>query len=100
MSPDFYMFALYAIWQFLLFPHCFLSFRELSAIFIKDEIVICKLFQFERVLNLLFGKGLSKYENTVMPAFGEHCGKRRKKNSGFFPFPTIFTTLSKKKCTT
>ena len=31
--------------QFLLFP----QFRELSAIYIKFEIVICKLFQFGRV---------------------------------------------------
>ena len=32
--------------------------RELSAIFTKFEIVVCKLFQFGRVLNLLLGKGL------------------------------------------
>ena len=31
---------------------------ELSAIFIKVEIVICKLFQFGRVQNLSFGKEL------------------------------------------
>ena len=35
-------------------------FGEFSAIFIKFEIVIYKLFQFGSVLNLLFGKGLSK----------------------------------------
>ena len=39
----------------------FYPFRELSAIFIKFEIVVCKLFQFRRVKNLLFGKGL-RYE--------------------------------------
>ena len=39
--------------QFLLFP-----FGELSTIFIKFAIVVCKLFQF-RSLNYLFGKGLS-----------------------------------------
>ena len=31
--------------QFLLFPQCFLPFGELSAIFIKFKIVVCKLFQ-------------------------------------------------------
>ena len=35
--------------QFLLFQQCFYPFRELSAIFIKFEIVICKVYQFERV---------------------------------------------------
>ena len=36
----------------------FYPFRELSANFIKLKIVICKLFQFGSVRNLLFGKGL------------------------------------------
>ena len=36
--------------QFLLFPHSvFYPSRELSAIFVKFEIVVCKLFQFRRV---------------------------------------------------
>ena len=35
--------------QFLLFPQCFKPFGELSAIFIRFEIVICKLFAFGRV---------------------------------------------------
>ena len=35
----------------------FYLFRELSAIFNKSEIVVCKLFQFGRVENLSFGKG-------------------------------------------
>ena len=36
--------------QFLLFPHSvFYPFGELSAILIKFEIVVCKLFQFGRV---------------------------------------------------
>ena len=36
--------------QFLLFPHSvFQPFGELSAIFVKFEIVLCKRFQFERV---------------------------------------------------
>ena len=46
--------------QFLLFPQCYLPFGKLpvSAIFIKFKIVVCKCFQFGRVQNLLFGKGL------------------------------------------
>ena len=43
--------------QFLLFPLCFL-FGELSSIFIKSEIVVCKLLQFGRVQILSFGKKL------------------------------------------
>ena len=35
----------------------FYPFGEVSAIFIKLEIVVCKLFQFGRAQNLLFGKG-------------------------------------------
>ena len=45
--------------QFLFFQQVFHPFRELSAIFIEFEIVICKLFQFEGVQNLSFGKGLN-----------------------------------------
>ena len=37
----------------------FYQFGELSAIFIKLEFVVCKLFHFRRVWNLSFGKGLS-----------------------------------------
>ena len=36
----------------------FYPFRQLSSIFIKFEIVVFKLFQFGRVLNLLSGYGL------------------------------------------
>ena len=62
----------------------FYPFRELSAIFIKFKIVVCRLFQFGRVENLLFGKGLILY--LTVPTFndpkeeglGKHCGKRRK----------------------
>ena len=44
--------------NFSFFNSVFYPFEELSAIFIKFEIVICKLFQFESVWNLSFGKGL------------------------------------------
>ena len=39
----------------------FNHFRELSAIYIKFNIVVCKLFQFGRVQNLSSGKGLNFY---------------------------------------
>ena len=35
--------------QFLLFPQCFLPIWILSVIFVKLEVVVCKLFQFRRV---------------------------------------------------
>ena len=38
----------------------FYQFRELSAIFIKFRIVVCRLFQFGRVKNLLSGNGLKR----------------------------------------
>ena len=38
----------------------FYPFGELSAILIKYEIVVCKLFQLGRVLKLLFERGLNK----------------------------------------
>ena len=86
----------------------FYLFRDLSAIFIKFEIVVWKLFEFERVQNLSFGKGLSPllwrqcslmahilvfhsqtqsltlycamptFNNPGKEAFRNHCGKRRK----------------------
>ena len=46
--------------NFFSFSHIvFYPFRELSTIFIKFKIVVCKLFEFGRVLNLSFGKGLN-----------------------------------------
>ena len=40
------------------FPQCFFySFRELAAIFIKSEIVVCKLFQLEESKICHLGKG-------------------------------------------
>ena len=39
----------------------FYPYGELSAISFKIEIVVCKLLQFGKVQNLLFGKGLSLY---------------------------------------
>ena len=44
--------------QFLLIPQCFLPFGELSSVFNKFEIVLCKLLQFGSVLNLPLGKVL------------------------------------------
>ena len=43
---------------FFFFPPVFsYTFRELSAIFIRFKIVVCKVFQFGRVRSLSFGKG-------------------------------------------
>ena len=44
--------------NFSFFCSVFYPLDELSAIFIQFDIVVCKLFQFGRVQNLLFGKGL------------------------------------------
>ena len=44
--------------QFFLLPQCFLPVLRTSSIFIKFEIVVCKVFQYGRVVNLSFGKGL------------------------------------------
>ena len=44
------------------FPYIvFYPFGELSEIYIKFVIVVCKLFQFGRVLNLWFGKALTNH---------------------------------------
>ena len=44
----------------------FYPFVELSAVFIQFEIVVCKLFQFERVQNLSFGKGLKGNKTAIL----------------------------------
>ena len=38
----------------------FYPFGKVSTIFIKSEIVVCKLFKFGKLKNLSFGKGLTK----------------------------------------
>ena len=42
--------------QFLLFPQCFLPLWRTIHNFHQLKVVVYKLFQFERLLNLLFGK--------------------------------------------
>ena len=49
--------------QFLLFPLCFLPFGELSTIFLKFEIVSCKLFSLEDSKICCLGKGLTLQHN-------------------------------------
>ena len=44
--------------NFSFFHNVFYPLGELYAIFIEFEIVVCKLFEFGRVYNLSFGKGL------------------------------------------
>ena len=63
---------------------------ELSAIFIKIEIVVCKLFQFGRVKNLSFGKGLSATQCTF------RCRILSKTRGPFSP--TILYSVLGKKC--
>ena len=72
-SPGFYVSAvevLKTLWEkekllvtsnFSFSHSVFIRFGEHSAIFIKFKIVVCKFFQFGRVQNLLFGKGLRHY---------------------------------------
>ena len=43
----------------------FYPFGEFSAIVITFEIVVCKLFEFGRVLNLSFGKGLNCHQHML-----------------------------------
>ena len=79
-SPDFYVSAVKVfsktLWEKkkllvtsnFSFSHsvCY-PFGELSAIFIKFEIAVCKLFQFGRVENLSFAKGLNTLLKTLRP---------------------------------
>ena len=58
----------------------FYNYVELCPNFIKLKIVICKVFEFRRVLILLFGKGLIISKQTVFyPATDyseKHCDKK------------------------
>ena len=77
-SPGFYMSAVQVFWKhwekekslvmsnFSFSYIVFYPYEELSAISVKFEIVVCKLFQFGGVQNLSFGKGLIR-TNTVVP---------------------------------
>ena len=62
----------------------FYPFAELSIIYIKFQIVICKVFQFERVSNLLFGKGLKIYSR------GKHWEKEKLLEKSNFSFSHHF----------
>ena len=52
--------------QFLLSPSVFYTFIGLSAVFIEFKIVVCNLFQFGRVQNLSFGKGIIEIIRDLM----------------------------------
>ena len=56
------------------FHSVFYSFGERSAIFIKFEIVLCKLFQFGRVYNLSFGKWLNEGSKPCRPVGSVQVG--------------------------
>ena len=66
-------------------------FEKLLAIFISFEIVVCKLFQFGRVKNLLFGKGLMTLRNIASEknvVNGQTAGKQH-----FLLFSKIFSDI-------
>ena len=52
--------------NFTFFHGVFYPFSELSAIFTRFEIVLCKLIQLIRVQNLLFGKGLTGTPHNIL----------------------------------
>ena len=60
----------------------FYLFVELSAIFIKSEIVVCKIFQFGRVYNMSFGKGLIFVDASVNYVKFSNFPNSRANNSG------------------
>ena len=77
----------------------FYPFGELSAIFVKFKIVVCKLFHFGRVQRLSFGKGLTisqtnpGFNTFAVQVFRKHCGKRKNCSlRAISSFPTVFST--------
>ena len=90
------------------FSHiAFYPFGELSAIFVKFEIVVCILFHLGRVQNLLFEKGLNNvticssiltlYYTTLknklfvnIVSQGENAGNWK---PAFAPYPKMFSTI-------
>ena len=53
---------LFVMSNFSFFQSVFYSFGDLSAIFIKFEIVVCKVSEFGRVYNVTFGNGLNLFQ--------------------------------------
>ena len=79
----------------------FYLFGQLSAILIKLKIVVCKVSQFGRVQNLLFGKGISLYHSistlTTLRSnpFENTEGKGQNAvNQYFLIFPQCFLSFS------
>ena len=52
--------------EFVLFPQCYLPFWRTFAIFMKFKIVVCRLFQFGKVQNLSFRKGLIRFRKKIV----------------------------------
>ena len=50
----------------------FYFFGELSTIFMKFEIAICKLFRIGRVYNMSFGEGLMQLGDVLIPSKSSH----------------------------
>ena len=60
------------VMSYFSFPHIvFYLFQKLSAIIIKFEIVVCKLFQFGRVWNLSLEKRLTLSQTTIFLYFSK-----------------------------
>ena len=77
------------------FSHSVLyPFWELSAIFIKCEIVDCKLFQFGRVLNLSLGKRLIPFMNGINEERKKTLLKKTKMLNRFSVLPALFQSPS------
>ena len=100
--------------NFSFFPQCFSPFfRTFQAIFIKFEIVVCKLFQHQRVKNLSLGKGLNIFSYKlrvcmmlmqIITELSQYhsifCGNKLAKTGCRKYFATVFfkTLDSKKNC--
>ena len=76
-------------------PSVFYPFGELLTILIKSEIVVYKLFQFGRVYNLSFGKGLTVVSMTGLVLERVQNIVRKEENADhqhFLEFPELFST--------
>ena len=80
--------------QFAPFPSVFYPIRELSSIFIKFEIVVCKPFQFGRSLKFVVWQGVKIYHNVSDTVHGIYLQRKWRRYSAsspqIFPKKRIF----------
>ena len=69
--------------NFSFYRSVFYPFGELTAVFIKFTIVVCNLYQFGRILQLSFGKGLTLHD---VPLQGQKGTKRFDLSPIYLPF--------------